>query len=345
MVAGSIAGIVEHTVMFPMDTIKTHVQCARCGKRVAEVCAKGAPLSSKLRWPASGAFQAASGAAQRDAALRVMSDLRKAIRADGPLRLWRGVSTMFGGCVPAHALYFSIFESIKKNFTDARSEVKRAMGMAIAGAFATGAHDLVMTPMDVVKQRMQLGHHRNALDAFRTIYREEGAFAFYRSFPTTLLMNVPYGCIMVAVNEELKRRMYPDKAYRTEGLMLAGALAGGTAAAVTTPLDLIKTRLQTLPMPSETPAPAKGWQRRSLRGRAGPGPSLSRSIFTPAANGAPRLGGLGGGGMFSRANQVLREEGPLAFFRGVGPRVAVSAPSVAVSWTVYESVKAFLAAA
>ena len=30
MVAGSIAGIAEHTVMFPVDTIKTHVQCERC---------------------------------------------------------------------------------------------------------------------------------------------------------------------------------------------------------------------------------------------------------------------------------------------------------------------------
>lgn len=32
MVAGSLAGIVEHTVMFPVDTLKTHVQCERCGK-------------------------------------------------------------------------------------------------------------------------------------------------------------------------------------------------------------------------------------------------------------------------------------------------------------------------
>lgn len=32
MAAGSVAGITEHTFMFPMDTLKTHVQCERCGK-------------------------------------------------------------------------------------------------------------------------------------------------------------------------------------------------------------------------------------------------------------------------------------------------------------------------
>ena len=32
MLAGSVAGIAEHTFMFPVDTLKTHVQCDRCGK-------------------------------------------------------------------------------------------------------------------------------------------------------------------------------------------------------------------------------------------------------------------------------------------------------------------------
>src|SRR5690554_3896369 len=31
MIAGSIAGLAEHTCMFPVDTLKTHIQCERCG--------------------------------------------------------------------------------------------------------------------------------------------------------------------------------------------------------------------------------------------------------------------------------------------------------------------------
>ena len=31
MIAGSIAGLAEHACMFPIDTLKTHIQCERCG--------------------------------------------------------------------------------------------------------------------------------------------------------------------------------------------------------------------------------------------------------------------------------------------------------------------------
>lgn len=78
MVAGSIAGITEHTVMYPVDTFKTYVQCMReCPEAVA--------------------------------GRRVM----EMVRGQGLLRLWRGVGTMFTGCVPAHALYFSVLEHCK----------------------------------------------------------------------------------------------------------------------------------------------------------------------------------------------------------------------------------------
>ena len=31
MIAGSIAGLAEHVMMFPIDTVKTHIQCDKCG--------------------------------------------------------------------------------------------------------------------------------------------------------------------------------------------------------------------------------------------------------------------------------------------------------------------------
>lgn len=69
--------------------------------------------------------------------------------------------------------------------------------------------------------------------------------AFYRSFPTTLFMNIPYGCVMVAVNESLKRVMRPAGDYDTRTFLLAGSGAGAIAAVATNPLDVVKTRLQT----------------------------------------------------------------------------------------------------
>lgn len=47
-------------------------------------------------------------------------------------------------------------------------------GAAVAGAAATVFHDAIMTPMDVVKQRLQLGYHKGMLDCIMTIRRTEG---------------------------------------------------------------------------------------------------------------------------------------------------------------------------
>eukprot|EP00611_Tribonema_gayanum_P014330 TRINITY_DN2567_c0_g1_i3.p1 TRINITY_DN2567_c0_g1~~TRINITY_DN2567_c0_g1_i3.p1 ORF type:complete len:262 (-),score=60.70 TRINITY_DN2567_c0_g1_i3:475-1260(-) len=157
MLAGSIAGITEHTVMFPVDTIKTHIQCMR-------------------------------ECPERQAGARVL----EMVRGQGMLRLWRGVGTMFMGCVPAHAAYFSVLEASKSRF-GANAGGHKPVAAAAAGGLATVFHDAFMTPMDVIKQRLQLGYYRGIGDCVRTIVRTEGARALYRSFPTTLFMNIPYG--------------------------------------------------------------------------------------------------------------------------------------------------------
>ena len=98
MVAGSAAGLLEHTCMYPVDTIKTHSQCARCGVS--------------------------------QSAVAVARDM---VRAQGFGRMWRGVGTMFSGCVPAHAAYFSIFETIKR-----RTGADQAGHRPLAAAAARG---------------------------------------------------------------------------------------------------------------------------------------------------------------------------------------------------------------
>ncbi|GBG25875.1 Mitoferrin [Hondaea fermentalgiana] len=202
--AGSLAGAAEHCAIFPMDTIKTHMQ--------TEGAARGV--------------------------------VRKLVQEQGVLRLWRGVSTMFTACVPAHAAYFSIFEQAKMSF-GADGEEHTPLAASAAGVLATVAHDSIMTPMDVIKQRLQLGLHSGMIDCASTILRTEGVSALFLSFPTTLLMNMPYAAVMVSANESLKKVLNPGNEYNLPAFFLSGALSGALAAAMTTPLDVVKTRLQT----------------------------------------------------------------------------------------------------
>ncbi len=119
------------------------------------------------------------------------------------------------------------------------------MAAAACGAAATLSHDLFMTPLDVVKQRLQLGFYKGMFDCIHKVVKYEGVRALFISFPTTLLMNIPYGGVMVATNESLKTALNPSGERNIPAFFISGAGAGGLAALVTNPLDVAKTRLQT----------------------------------------------------------------------------------------------------
>ncbi|KDO34327.1 hypothetical protein SPRG_01462 [Saprolegnia parasitica CBS 223.65] len=311
MLAGSAAGVVEHVSIFPIDTIKTHMQCQRC------------PVNSNaIRM---NAFQTA----------------KRLVAEDGPLRLFRGVSTMLGASLPAHALYFSVFEACKKSFGADAAELTPIESGA-AGVIATITHDLIMTPMDVIKQRLQLGYYSGVANCMQTMIRQEGLRALYISFPTTFFMNLPYSMIMVSTNESIKKVLNPSGDINVGAYVLSGAIAGAVAGALTNPLDVAKTRLQTQMLSFDQPSTMRGCPQK-LKGLSLDKPSSCR-VNEPkihhSSNGHPRLQYRG---LLDAMLQIYKQEGVKAFFRGVGPRVCVHAPSVAVSWTTFEVLKNVIA--
>ena len=86
---------------------------------------------------------------------------------------------------------------------------------------------------------------RSALTCARTVYANEGLSAFYVSYPTTLTMTVPFTAVQFTVYEQLKAFLNPHGSYSPSTHIVAGGLAGAVAGAVTTPLDVAKTLLQT----------------------------------------------------------------------------------------------------
>ena len=213
-----------------------------------------------------------------------------------------------------------MYETIKRT-SGADQPGHHPLEAALSGAMAAVSHDFFMTPFDTVKQRMQLGHYRSTWHCLRTVLKSEGFTPLYRAFPATLGMNVPYGCIMVAVNESAKKILnVSDQHYNFASSMIAGAIAGASAAAITTPLDVIKTRLQTQhlePCPSTV--------------RAG---LINNSIdeVLMISNKQPM-------GFMEIARNINVMDGWRGFFRGMTPRMISHAPAVAISWTAYEFLK------
>ncbi|GMH40547.1 hypothetical protein BSKO_08451 [Bryopsis sp. KO-2023] len=276
MWAGAVAGITEHTAMFPLDTIKTRAQ------------ALGHP------------GQQLQGAALRQA-------LKAITRREGFFGLYSGIGAMVGGAGPAHALYFATYEAAKEVY-GANRPGQHPVAAAASGATATVLSDACMTPADVVKQRLQIANspYRGVLDCVVRVLREEGAYAFYRSYWTTLVMNVPHTAVQVSVYESCKKLMGADEDDRLSIQLVAGGVAGGAAAAITNPLDVVKTRLQTEGVTTATK--------------------------------------YSGNGVISTLRQIVQEEGWVALLRGLKPRVLYHIPAAAVCWGTYESMKGFLGA-
>ncbi|OMO97650.1 Mitochondrial carrier protein [Corchorus olitorius] len=277
MIAGSIAGSIEHMAMFPVDTLKTRMQ----------------------------ALGASSCSVQH---VGVRQALGSILKLEGPSGLYRGIAAMGLGAGPAHAVYFSVYELSKQVLS--RGDPNNSIAHAASGVVATITSDAVLTPMDMVKQRLQLksSPYKGVVDCVRRVLMEEGIGAFYASYKTTVIMNAPFTAVHFATYEAAKRGLMtvsPDTA-DDERLVVhatAGAAAGALAAVITTPLDVVKTQLQ-------------------CQGVCGCDRFSSSSIGNVIQT-------------------IVKKEGYRGLLRGWIPRMMFHAPAAAICWSTYEASKAF----
>lgn len=282
MLAGAVAGIMEHCLMFPVDCVKTRMQ----------------------------SLQPEPAARYRN----VMDALRRIVATEGVWRPLRGLNATAIGAGPAHALYFACYEKLKRTLSDViHPGANSHLANGAAGCVATLLHDAVMNPAEVVKQRMQMYNspYRGVLHCVGAVWQKEGATAFYRSYTTQLTMNVPFQAFHFMTYEYLQELLNPDRQYNPSSHMFSGALAGAIAAAVTTPLDVCKTLLNT----------QESMALNSLSSGQGQGAHRHISGLAHAFRTVYRLGGLKG------------------FFKGVQARIIYQMPSTAISWSVYEFFK------
>ncbi|OSS46272.1 hypothetical protein B5807_08694 [Epicoccum nigrum] len=277
MLAGAFAGIAEHSVMYPVDMLKTRMQVMNPGP--------SATYTSSIA-----------------------NALVTVSRVEGFRSLWKGLSSVVLGAGPAHAVYFASYEATKHALggNEGESHEHHPLAAAASGAAATITSDALMNPFDVVKQRMQLhgSIYTSVGHCARDVFRKEGIGAFYVSYPTTLCMTVPFTALQFMSYESISKVMNPTGRYDPYTHCFAGGLAGGFAAALTTPLDVIKTLLQT-------------------RGNAHDAELRSVS------------------GLVQAARIIHQREGYKGYFRGLKPRIITTMPSTAICWSAYEMAKAF----
>jgi len=237
--AGALAGGFSNMVLYPIDVAKT--------LRQAGPASRGASLSSQARIYGLGS-------------------------------LWAGLTPAVLGSMPSSALYFGVYEYVKRRLvagirprTEASSSIssdgskelyhrrvqvlRRWTAHALAAAAGNTASSLIFVPKEVLKQQLQM--YRNAHGGaslgfpgvFASILREKGVRGLYSGYRATLLRNIPSAVLRFALYEEFKLYLGGQALSGAISLsgprvaVVAGALAGALSSAATTPLDVIKTRM------------------------------------------------------------------------------------------------------
>ncbi|ESZ97218.1 succinate/fumarate mitochondrial transporter [Sclerotinia borealis F-4128] len=288
LVAGGAAGMMEALACHPLDTIKVRMQLSRRAR------APGAP---KRGFITTGS---------------------EIIKRETPLGLYKGLGAVITGIVPKMAIRFTSFETYKRWLADQETGIVTGRATFLAG-LAAGVTEAVavVTPMEVIKIRLQAQHHsmadpldipkyRNAAHALYTVVKEEGIGALYRGISLTALRQGSNQAVNFTAYTEFKELLqkwqpqYSDSPIPSYQTTLIGLVSGAMGPLSNAPIDTIKTRLQKTPgIPGET--------------------ALSR--------------------IKTIAGDMFKQEGFHAFYKGITPRIMRVAPGQAVTFTVYEYLK------
>lgn len=300
------------------------------------------------------------------------SAYRAIFREEGFLRgLYAGVTPAIMGSVHATTIFFGTYEFSKRNLIEIGTNETAAP--LIAGFLGDFFASAIYVPSEVLKTRLQLqGRHKNphfesgynyrgTLDAARTIYTKEGGSALFHGYQATICRDLPFSALTFFFYEFFKSQARSYKGSHDIGFGLettTGALAGGLAGALTTPLDVVKTRIQTQ-HPDQDPTRVSISGSPRSKGQTGTIPlskasssssNKSNPGFQPiqqirhisaaspsTTSPSPSSFALTTSNPFLGLGQIYRHEGLVGMFRGIGPRTAWTAAQSSIMLVIYEN--------
>ncbi|XP_060101771.1 mitochondrial glutamate carrier 2 [Heteronotia binoei] len=300
LINGGIAGLVGVTCVFPIDLTKTRLQ------------------NQQVQGVYTG---------MRDC-------LMKTLRSEGFFGMYRGAAVNLTLVTPEKAIKLAANDFFRHLLTQDGKKLTLVREM-LAGCGAGTCQVVVTSPMEMLKIQLQdagrlAAHQQKALThdgpagpashplqgqphasgstaaskrpsatlIARDLLRTQGLAGLYKGLGATLLRDVPFSVIyfpLFANINELGQKHPEEKASFLHSFM-SGCVAGSVAAVAVTPLDVLKTRIQTL---------KKG---------------LGEDTYN---------------GIIDCARKIWIHEGPAAFMKGAGCRALVIAPLFGIAQGVY----------
>ncbi|XP_026094712.1 mitochondrial glutamate carrier 1-like [Carassius auratus] len=300
LINGGVAGLVGVTCVFPIDLAKTRLQnqqSARVYSGMLDCLTKTIKMEGYFGMYRGAAVNLTLVTPEKAIKLAANDVFRQKLSKDGKLALW---GEILAGCGAGtcQVVVTTPMEMLKIQLQDAgRLAAQRTVTASAAGP----------TPSLVASQSAQPSTNApprtSATRITLELLKTRGLRGLYKGAGATLMRDVPFSMIyfplfanLNAVGRTEDCHSNPQERAPFLQSFVAGCTAGSVAAVAVTPLDVIKTRLQTL---------QKGEGEDSYRG------------------------------IIDCAQRILKREGPAAFLKGATCRALVIAPLFGIAQGVY----------
>lgn len=178
--------------------------------------------------------------------ITTLRESRVSTRLRSTSSYYTGLGVTLLGALPYAVLFHTAFHVCERALSAAgMAAAAIQLWAGMAGAIAAA---LVGVPFECMKHRLQYGRANgvvawsNPRKVLIGTIRQNGIRGLYTGLGSTLARNVPYNALHFGLFEAFTRYLSALPA----GLcsMIAGAFAGALTALLTTPLDMINTRIQ-----------------------------------------------------------------------------------------------------
>mmetsp|Transcript_19187 Transcript_19187/g.28739 ORF Transcript_19187/g.28739 Transcript_19187/m.28739 type:complete len:275 (+) Transcript_19187:3-827(+) len=260
------------------------------------------------------------------ASLGPIGTARRIVQREGFLSLYKGLTAVYFGIIPKMAIRFLSFEqyreALQKIAGPPSSGAEYSTTVNFTAGLASGLTEAVMivTPAEVCKIRMQSQYnslmdpsqlarrkYTNVAQTAYVIVKEEGIGALYKGLVPTMMRQGCNQAVNFTMYNIFKRKLLEiqntKELVHWQSLVLGG-ISGGFGPIVNNPLDVVKTRMQKQVIKPGKPVKYTG---------------IAQSIM-----------------------MIAKEEGTLALWKGITPRLMRIMPGQAITFMTYEAVSSSL---
>jgi len=287
-VCGVLAAMSGGMVTHPVDLVKVRMQ---------------------LRGSACDA-QLSTGAQVQLQRPNILTTGYSVVRNEGGLALYRGLTATLTRQCTYIGTKFGIYNFLKVKLSDSDGSLS-FVGKCFCALTAGGLGAIVGNPADMCMVRMQADGrlpaaerrgYKNAFDAIRRVAAEEGIFTLWRGCGPTVQRGMVITAAQLAVYDDSKAAIL-NMGYK-DGFLVhfsASMIAAAVASLVSNPIDVAKTRLQSMKR-----GPDGQFPYRSLP-----------DCFV----------------------KTVKMEGPIGLYKGLGPTFARQAPLNCTVFIVIEQLR------